>query len=242
MSRAARCATCHVSNDAAAWNGPGLNLYGQRLGELAPDDALADRMAAMERGPSASDSGDERKRKQQDQDIDGDGVPNWIEVLALANPGDAKDVPKQNRIERVRRVVSCNICHDQTNLPGKQGLDANPHNAFGELLSETTTEKKAKPDTSVEDRRRMAERIPILTRIASIKRKKPKGSKATYWEKLRLMRLPADKEDNPSPEGLKKFRKRAASQRSARKRDPTRGMVDPAHNNEGFLQDAEKLD
>lgn len=241
MSRAARCATCHVSAAKTEWVGAGLNIYGQRLKAIAPGDDLADRMARLEHGPSSGDSGDERSRREKDQDIDGDGVPNWVEILARANPADAENKPTQERIERVKQVVACTICHSQTNLPGEQGIDANPHNAYGALLAETTDNKKDKPATQA-DRRRSAERVPILKRIELARKKKPKGSKATFWEKLRMMRRPADASDEPSPDGLKSFRKRAAQQRSKRKRDPTRGMDDPAHEHVGFLQDGKNLE
>ncbi|MCB9857879.1 MAG: hypothetical protein H6818_19525 [Phycisphaerales bacterium] len=242
ISRTARCATCHTSNDKKDWEGAGLNIYGKRLSEVSPGDALADRIALLEHGPGSTDAGAEAARKKQDQDIDGDGVPNWVEILARANPADPKNKPAPERIERVERVVTCNICHTQTHLPGKQGLEANPHNAFGLLLSETTRDKKDAASGSGPDRHRAAERVPILKRIELTRKKKPKGGKATYWEKLRLMRLPADDDDNPSKESLMSFRKRAAQQRSKKKRDPTRGMVAPAHNNDGFLQDCTALD
>lgn len=242
IARAARCASCHVSNDKSEWEGQGLNIYGKRLGEISPGDALADRIAMLEHGPTSSDGGAEAARKKQDQDIDGDGVPNWVEILARANPADPKNKPAQARIERVERVVTCNICHTQTNLPGKQGLEANPHNTFGELLSETTREKPGATPGTERDKQRSAERIPILKRIELTRKRKPKGGKATYWEKLRLMRLPADEDDNPSKESLMSFRKRAARQRSKTKRDSTRGMVDPAHDNDGFLKDCVHLD
>ncbi|MCA9255520.1 MAG: hypothetical protein KDA33_07770, partial [Phycisphaerales bacterium] len=242
VARAARCASCHISNDRDAWEGAGLNHYGQRLHDISPGDTLADRIAELDHGPKSSDSGDAAATRKNDQDIDGDGIPNWIEILAGASPADPKSVPAQKRVERVRRVISCAICHTETHLPGKQGLEANPHNEFGELLSVTTGEKNKANEDAQSNRRRTAERLPILKRVEISRKKKPRGGKATYWEKLRLMRSPADAEDNPSKENLASFRKRAARQRSKKKRDPTRGMVDAAHDNDGFLQDGKLLE
>lgn len=242
ISRAAHCATCHMSNDKSDWDGAGLNIYGKRLHEISPGDPLADRILMLEHGPTSRDTGAERERRERDRDIDGDGVPNWVEILARSNPADAAVKPSEKRIERVRRVVSCKICHIDTNLPGKRGLAANPHNAFGKMLSETTGSKGGNGNATAAERHRAAERIPILKRIELTMRKRPKGSRATYWEKLRLMRLPADEADQPSPRALKSFRKWAAAQRSKKKRDPARGMIDPAHDNEGFLQDCKRLE
>lgn len=242
VARAARCVSCHVSDDKAAWDGAGLNQYGQRLHAVSPGDTLADRIAELDHGPKSSDSGDAAATRKNDQDIDGDGIPNWIEILAGASPADPKSVPAPKRVERVRRVISCSICHTQTHLPGKQGLEANPHNEFGELLSVTTGEKNKSSEDAQSNRRRAAERLPILKRIELTRKKKPRGGKSTYWEKLRLMRSPADSEDNPSKENLASFRKRAARQRSKKKRDLTRGMIDAAHDNDGFLQDGKLLE
>lgn len=242
ISRAARCATCHVSDHKKDWENAGLNLYGQRLHEISPGDSLGDRILMIEHGPTSSDNEEDRAKREKDQDIDGDGVPNWVEILAKSNPGDAKIKPPKGRVDRVKRVINCTICHTDTNLPGKQGLEANPHNAYGDLLSQTTDPKDVNANTPKAERQRKAESIPILKRIDMTKRRKPKGSKATYWEKLRLMRLPADDEDNPSAKSLKTFRKWAAEQRSKKKRDPTRGTADPAHEDEGFMQDAKHLD
>lgn len=238
ISKAARCNSCHVGEA-----GQGLNAYGERLHALSQDDSLADRIAMVEADPRVGATESERLQKQKDQDVDQDGVPNWVEILAGNDPADAEDRPKSKKVRRIERVVSCTSCHEATNLPGKDGLAANPHNALGALLSKTyeLPPRRAKPKTS-EAVQTAAERTPILTRIAKIKKKKPRKSKATYWQKLRLLHSPADPEDNPKPKTLKRFKKKAAVQRSKRKRDPTLGLACDAHPADGFLTDAEGLD
>jgi len=241
VARAARCASCHVSNDSEQWEGAGLNPYGQRLHDVAPDDALADRIARLDHGGRRDEPEEEKAQREKDRDVDGDGVPNWIEIIAGANPGDAKNKPPKNRIERVERVVGCNICHKENGIPGRQGLDANPHNEFGKLLAVTVDPKQDRPALESEIRR-MAESLPIMKRITIVRKKKPKGSDATYWEKLRLMREPANHDDNPSGKSLKRFRKHAVRQHYKSKRDPTRGVDVEEHPLDGFLEDAKKLD
>lgn len=238
ISRSARCVTCHTSADGA-----GLNAYGQRLHALPADDALADRIAALEADPPAGASEAERAEKARDRDIDGDGVPNWVEILAGADPASAEHRPKPKRAERITRVVSCKLCHTANHLPGKDGVAANPHNAFGELLATTfdlpRRRRRPKTDAAV---RAAAERTPILRRLVKIRKKRPRKSRATYWQKIRLLRAPADPDDNPTSKALKRFKKKAAHQRSKRKRDPTRGLDCPAHRADGFLRDADGLD
>ncbi len=239
--RAMRCASCHVSNDAADWTDGGLNPYGARLREIAEGDSLAERIARLDRGPAPDDGDADRTRREKDRDIDGDGVPNWVEIIAGASPADPASVPSAKRIERVERVVGCTICHSETRIPGKQGLDANPHNAFGKVLARTldTPDAKHLPNAEL---RSQAERLPILKRIALSRKTRPPHSKVTYWEKLRLMRAPADPDDNPDPAHVKRLRKRGAAQRSMRKRDPTRGLDVDAHPMDGFLEDIQPLD
>lgn len=237
ISRAARCNSCHTSAD-----GQDLNAYGQRLHALSQDDSLADRIASLEAGPRVGDSEAKRVQKQKDQDVDQDGVPNWVEILARTNPADSEDRPKAKKVRRIERIVGCNICHEATNLPGEDGLAANPHNEFGDLLAKTyDLPRQSKPKTE-EALRLAAERTPILKRLVKTKKKRPRKSKATYWQKIRLLHNPNDPEDNPKTKTLKRFKKQAAAQRSKRKRDPTRGLACEAHPSSGFLLDAEALD
>lgn len=239
--RAIRCNSCHVSNDAEKWDGAGLNPYGERIQKVAPDEKLGERIALLDHGPHRDSVDEDKEQKEKDLDVDGDGVRNWIEIIAGSNPGDAKSKPAKDRIERVERVVGCNICHAETGIFGKRGLDANPHNDFGKLLAMTVDPKDAE-HVSDDELRRGAEALPILQRITFAKKKKAKGGNATYWEKLRLMREPANEDDNPSDKSLKSFRKRTARQRYKSKRDPTRGIDVEEHPLGGFLDDAKKLD
>ncbi len=242
MARAARCNTCHVAGDGGWKARDGLNAYGRALSELPAGDALADRMVELERegvqGAQKSNSIATDRR-----DVDGDGVPNWIEVLAGKSPADAADVPSEKKRARIERVVSCTICHDQTNLPGKSGIEANPHNPLGKLLASTYIldrgEKKPAAPSAIQA---AAERTPILARLELVRKKKPPKGRATYWQRIRMLRSSVDPAEEPSSRQLAAFKKQAAAQRSRRKRDPELGLIGDTHKPEGFLADGMKLD
>ncbi len=238
VSKAAKCTTCHTSAEGMA-----LNEYGRRLHDLPGDESLADRNAALEAEQPVGATDAERRQNLADQDVDKDGVPNWVEILAKANPADAHDKPKPKTAERIRRDIGCNMCHRANNLPGKQGLEANPHNELGKLLSETVpkTRGKARPK-SPDAVRTEAERIPILTRLEMNRTKRPPRSKASYWQKIRLLHDATDPADNPSAKALSRLKQEARSQQSRGKRDPTLGLDCKAHPKDGFLLDAEKLE
>lgn len=243
MARASSCQTCHRPEDEGWRGGEGLNAYGRRLAELSSDDALADRMAELEREPAFNADGADAERKRRDNDIDGDGVRNWVEVLAGKNPADAADKPSERRRERIERVITCTLCHEQTNLPGKSGIDANPHNPFGRLLARTFVIGKGdRKPVAPEAVSAAAERTPILARLEAVRSKKPPRGRATYWQRIRLLRSTVDASDEPSEKQLAAFRKQAARQRTRRHRDPERGLYGDAHKPDGFLVDGEKLD
>ena len=238
ISRAARCKTCHLEAD-----GTGFNAYGDRLKSLSPDDSLGDRIAAMDADPPVGASEAEQAERRRDQDVDQDGVPNWVEILAGSNPGDSEDRPRKKRAKRVERVIGCTLCHEANHLLGKQGLEANPHNEHGRLLAGTFILPRSRRQPKTRDAiLAAAERTPILKRLGKIRKKRPPKSKATYWQQIRLLHDPIDPEDKPTPKRLKAFKKRAALQRSRRKRDPTRGLDCEAHPLDGFLLDAKDLD
>lgn len=248
IARAAHCSTCHLDKDQTFWEDGGLNPYGLRLRALGSGDSLADRIVRLDRKKDDDDNNPatqiplaEGEEATPNNDVDGDGVPNWVEILAESNPGDKENKPSQKRIERVEQVVSCKICHEQINVAGKIGRSANPHNDFGDILALTNDPDDNEARVEADRRRRAAERIPILKRISFNKRKKPKGDKATYWERLRLMYLPTDESAKTSEKRLKEMRKQAVLQKNRLKRDPTLGIPED-HHVLGFLEDAEELD
>jgi len=235
MSKAVRCTSCHADS-----KGTSLNAYGERLTALSHDDPLADRMAALETESSVKADADPRRQARENRDVDRDGVANWIEILANSNPADAKDTPNAETARRIERVISCKLCHRATNLPG-EGLEANPHNELGALLAKTFVRRRGRrTPKGAEQVRAAAERIPILTRLSMIRKKHPKRSRATYWEKIRLLHAPADPHDTPSRVALRAFRKDAARQRRRKTRDAGRGLTSKAHGPDGFLLDADK--
>lgn len=252
MLRASRCVTCHIKLDPALWEDEGLNYYGQRLKSVeGGSSSLADRMLLLDRLPNDDDDqnktvsrppvGEDGEQLGPDLDVDADGVPNWVEILAESNPGDKKDRPSDKRIERVQQVVSCKICHTANHVPGAIGRAANPHNELGELLALTDDPDDIKKRVTADERRSAAERVPILKRIAINKRKRPDGDRATYWERLRLMYLPIDKEKETSKKRLMSLRKQIIAQKSKRRRDPSLGVPKEGHEL-GFVEDAKGLD
>jgi len=252
MLRASRCTTCHIEKDQVFWQDGGLNYYGQRLKGLegGASEPLTNRMLLLDRPPRDDDPnatialppvGDDGVQLGPNLDVDGDGIENWVEILAEANPGDPDDKPSENRIKRVRFVMSCKICHTGNNLPGKLGREANPHNEFGELLAVTDDPTDRKRRVSPSERRSAAERVPILRRIALNEHVKPDGERATYWERLRLMYLPVDPDRKTNKKRLMKFRKHVIAQKSERRRDPTLGVPKEGHDI-GFVEAAKELD
>ncbi len=237
ISKTARCTSCHIEAQSGK-----LNAYGERIAGLPHDDPLADRIAALESEPSGMADEQERRRAEKNRDVDGDGVLNWIEILAETNPADKDDKPAVDRVKHIEAVISCKLCHRATNLPG-EGLAANPHNEFGELLSTTYVKRSGRKNPRGPDAERAAaERTQILTRLSLVRKNRPKKSKATYWQKIRLLHGPADPDDNPSREELRSFKKQIKRQKGRSKRDPNLGLSADAHKPDGFFLDAAKLD
>ena len=236
VSRTARCTSCHTDAD-----GKTLNAYGDRLAESTAGRSLADRIVALDKEPPLNATEATEAKALADQDIDGDGVANWIEIIAETSPADADDKPGPKTAERIEAVVSCKLCHTKTNLPG-EGLEAAPHNLLGKLLARTFVRQKGKRSPRGKEAiREAAERTPILARLAEIRRKRPRGSKATYWERIRLLCPPADLNESPKLKPLTAFRKLAGRQKRKRTRDPNLGLDCKAHQANGFLADAKRL-
>ncbi len=232
MQEKARCTSCHVTPQASS-----LNNYGDALAKLGKAEPLAERMRLLDQEPRDSDSPAQRDKSRRLQDVDGDGVANWIELIAGANPGDAKDKPTAESRERVQRVVACGMCHTGTNLPGSTPLESNPHNELGRLLARTIEPKDAArigKDSSA--LREAAEIVPILRRFR-LTAMKPTGSgKPNAWDKLVLLYSPGDASATPTKAEMTDLRERRANRKNIKKRDPNDGMG--PHKPDGFLKDA----
>jgi hypothetical protein len=234
--KAARCTSCHASEDGA-----GLNAYGRRLADFPESEPIAERVAALEPLAAPPEAAAEAPL-DTDTDIDGDGVANGVEILAGANPADRESTPNRSSRNRVETVVSCRICHTATNLPG-EGLKANPHNDLGQLLSRTFAPSRDAPKPKGDaEIREAAQRTPIIRRLALIRKNRPRGAAATYWESLRLLHPPADTADQPSRETVRAFRKSAFGRRKDRKRPDFMGKKCPTEQIDGLLKDAGPLD
>lgn len=236
ISRMASCTSCHAAPD-----GKKLNVYGERIAAQPKGMTMADRITRIERDAKGGRKGSGEETTASDRDVDQDGVPNWVEILARKSPANAKEKPDAEMAERIQSVVSCTLCHKDGGAG--EGRGRKPHNELGELLARAAGGAKsaAKPKDDREARR-SAERTPILARLASMRTKKPKGSTATFWQKLRLLHAPADATDKVSAKDVKKLKKEIAAIKREKKKTPKRGLDCKAHGLDGFLLDAEGLE
>lgn len=238
IADAAKCVSCHEQAD-----GKTLNEYGKQLTALGPDETMADRILKLEADAPLEAKPAERKRIEKNHDVDGDGIPNWIEILAGANPANKDSAPSPSDTERVKASVSCTTCHVSVNGPG-EGLAANPHNELGKRLAATFAIKKGgrgpRP-VGKEAVAEAAERTPILSRLEMVKTRKPKSGKATFWERLLLRYPTADVKNEPPARDVAELKREQArrKRKSARERD--RGLAAKAHPLDGFLLDAKGL-
>jgi hypothetical protein len=234
ISKMASCTSCHAAAD-----GKKLNAYGERIAAQPKSMTLADRIARMERDAKGGRKQEGEETAASDRDVDGDGVPNWVEILARKSPANEKEKPDDETAERIQAVVSCNICHKDAG----EGRGRKPHNEFGELLARSgRAAKGAAKSNNDREARRSAERTSILTRLSQARTKKPKGSAATFWQRLRLLHAPADTGDTVTPEDVKKLKKEIATIKREKKKTPKRGLDCKAHGLDGFLLDAEGLE
>ena len=238
IADAAKCVSCHEQPDGKA-----LNVYGKEIAALGANEALADRILRLEADPPLEAKPADLKRIEKNHDIDGDGVANWIEILGGTNPANKESAPLSTDVERIKSVVSCTACHVSVNGPG-EGLAANPHNELGKRLASTFAVKKGGREprpTGTEAIAEAAERTPILTRLAMIKTKKPKGGKATFWERLLLRYATVDPKKDPPAKDLAELKREQARRKKKSMRERDRGLAAKAHPLDGFLLDAKGL-
>lgn len=238
IADAAKCISCHEQPD-----GKTLNDYGKALAALGEKETLSDRILRLEADPPLEAKPAERKRIEKNHDLDDDGVPNWIEILAGTNPAKKDSTPLSMNVERIKSAVSCTACHVSVNGPG-EGLAANPHNELGKRLAATFSVKKSGREqrpVGKEAIAEAAERTPILERLAMIKSLKPKGGRATYWERLLLRYPTVDAKKEPAARDLAELRREQARRRQKSLREKDRGLAAKAHPLDGFLLDAKGL-
>ncbi len=238
IADAAKCTSCHEQADGAT-----LNAYGKELAVLGDKETLSDRILRIEADAPLEAKPADRKRIEKNHDVDGDGVPNWIEILAGASPANKDHAPSPPEVERIASSVSCTACHTSVNGPG-EGLAANPHNELGKRLATTFVVKKGAREprpVGKEAIAEAAERTPILTRLEMVKTKKPKGGKVTFWERLLLRYPTVDAKKEPSARDLAEFKRERVRQKKKTARERDRGLATKAHPLDGFLLDAKGL-
>jgi hypothetical protein len=195
------CATCHPDPE-----GRTLTDYGRRIADLGAATSVQERVKEMERRPTEAtlklDAEGERRRT----DIDGDGVLNWVEILAGSDPSNAEDPPNRGKSPeftalrtKIETVVSCALCHVDAEVK-PIGADKAPHNPLGEALA-----KLAAPKPGV--RPADAAPPPVMTRFKSLENVDTDKDKARNWHEIVTFHSPTDAADTPTDEELKAVRK-----------------------------------
>jgi hypothetical protein len=200
-----RCADCHVSRDD-----PTLTAYGKLIGDLGAETPVADRVQETETSIPTTAPDDVRQKAAGRVDVDGDGIPNWVEILAGTNPSqtDSRN-PSHDRIDR---VVSCQLCHESAQSGGGDG-DRAPHNAFGKALRGLGPKSVGADDRA---------NHPILPRLKSRERSDTDKDKIKDWDEVLLFHHPADAADVPNAEAVKDAKR---ADRDRRKDDEGFGKV-----------------
>mgnify|MGYP002623643661 CR=1 FL=1 len=216
-----RCQHCHVTSDSDA-----LNDYGKMIsGVKKKDAAFFERWLEAEREPSALDDEKEVKEAERRLDVDGDGVQNWIEILAGSDPANAevKPDPAGSRSappisERIAELISCKLCHIRTDAPAGPGRSRAPHNLFGIELAklneeDPTSDSKARTGGW---NRAADQPADILLRLESIGRHDADRDRISNWDEIRLFHHPGDRKDRPNRMAVNTLR---AAERSGRPKD-----------------------
>ncbi|NOS99237.1 MAG: hypothetical protein HOP29_01265 [Phycisphaerales bacterium] len=201
-----RCSDCHVSRDDQT-----LTAYGKLIGDLGAGTPMADRVQEAETSVPTAAPDDVRQKAAGRVDVDGDGILNWVEILAGTNPSQTDS--RNPSHERIDRVVSCQLCHESASSGGGDGERA-PHNAFGKALSGLGP----KSGGGGNDRANH----PILPRLKSRERSDTDKDKVKDWDEVLLFYHPADADDVPDAEAVKDAKR---ADRDRRKGDEGYGKV-----------------
>jgi hypothetical protein len=204
------CTSCHVADDDAA-----LVAYGKKIAAMGDDESVPQRVAILENELSRTASADARKRAAGRKDVDGDGILNWVEILAGTSPSEPDE--RNELHERIERVISCTLCHTSVSDFPVPGREQAPHNAYGNALADAGERKVKRNRKRSKPRDDDSAAIPILPRIKSTRGKDADRDKAKNWIEIQLFRHPADASDTPSSEDIAKVKeaKRKSGKRSS---------------------------
>jgi hypothetical protein len=160
-------------------------------------------------------------------DVDGDGVANWVEILAGTNPSSPDESVATH--ERIQRVISCNVCHTSVSQYAAPGEDRAPHNAFGDALEELGDQGGARRGARRgrgREQNRGADRDgpsePIEPRLKRLKGRDTDRDKVKNWDEISVFHHPADPDDTPDEASVAAARERL---RARRKSDEGFGKV-----------------
>lgn len=204
-----RCTDCHVGREDSM-----LTAYGKLIGEQGSDLPLTDRVQEIESSVPATAPDDVRQKAAGRVDLDGDGILNWVEILAGTNPSQTDS--RNAMHDRIDRVVGCQLCHESVASGGNAGERA-PHNAFGEAL------KGLSPKSGGGGGERANH--PILPRLKSREKADTDKDKVKDWDEILLFSHPADAADAPHADSVKEFKR---ADRDRRKADEGYGKIHDA--------------
>ncbi len=210
-----RCSDCHSDAEDKPFT-----RYGQVIADEGATQSIQDRVREVERSLSLTASDEEKADAKNRIDVDGDGVANWIEILAGTDVSTAGDRTEQH--ERIERVIGCTLCHESVAAFPRPGVERAPHNAFGDAL-ENPDPRRAKrrsgnsSDTEDED---------ILERLKRSRRTDSDKDRIKDWDEVMLFYHPADKDDTPSRDLVKQFKQHLKD------RKKNGGGFEPAHADE----------
>ncbi len=207
-----RCTDCHT--DSA---GPTLTTYGQHIADEGDDESIQARVRAFEGSPSLTAS-DEQKQQSSDRiDIDGDGIANWIEILASTSPSAGND--RNDTHSRIERVITCKLCHESVAAFPQPGRERAPHNAFGESLKNHDSGKSDRQNRGSGKARRRRKKSSdtgddILIRLKKSRRTDADKDRVKDWDEITTFHHPADKTDTPPRDLVKQLKKHLRSRRN----------------------------
>ena len=198
-----RCTDCHGAAGQAD-----LTPYGKKIAELGPERSIQERLREMEATPSLQATEDQLEREAPRIDVDGDGIPNWVEILAGTNPSEPGGLTDHQ--ERIQRVVACTLCHLSVTAFGSTPEERAPHNEFGAALAKLARQKSTD------------ENQPILPRLERHRAKDTDRDKARDWDEITIFHHPAGADDTPAAEAIKAYKE---MQRQRRKNNDGFGTV-----------------